>query len=516
MIKPLKIIWFLAIVGIILGFTMIIIPAEGIEIPIYKTITETTNELGEIEIDTTYDSFNIHMPSFKDLFTKDTAEYADISDIVSNIDDIDSLPDITQLMDDNQLIADTSEQINPEDTVKANAAELAKSIYRIQFPKGNKSNLMKFFAKLKTSTANNTSIRIMHYGDSQIEGDRITSYLRNKLQKRNGGSGPGLLPALQPYESYFSIDQSNEGDWSRYPVFGKVDPKVENKRYGPLAAFSRFSPIVPDSLFNDSIQYHASIIFQESKLSYGTVRNFQKVRILYGNAKRPVQLKMYVDEQLINTDSLKSHTEFSVFEYHLATKTKNLKLEFSGTDSPDIYGIALDANTGVSVDNIGMRGSSGTIFKKMDFSHLKQAYDALDVQLFIMQFGGNVMPYIKDSTQAINYGRWFYSQLATMKKLRPDASIIVIGPSDMSFKVGEKFVTYPFLELVRDELKKATLRAGYGYWDMYEAMGGYNSMPSWVRSEPALAGADYTHFTPRGAKLIANMFYNALMIEALK
>jgi len=41
-------------------------------------------------------------------------------------------------------------------------------------------------------------------------------------------------------------------------------------------------------------------------------------------------------------------------------------------------------------------------------------------------------------------------------------------------------------------------------------------MPSWVRAEPPLAGADYTHFTPRGAKLIANMFYNSLMIEYAK
>jgi len=74
-------------------------------------------------------------------------------------------------------------------------------------------------------------------------------------------------------------------------------------------------------------------------------------------------------------------------------------------------------------------------------------------------------------------------------------------------------VTYEFLPLVRDALKKATLDNGCSYWDMYEAMGGYNSMPQWVAADPPLAGADYTHFTPRGAKVIANMFYNALMVE---
>ncbi|HPF03584.1 MAG TPA: hypothetical protein PLE95_10300, partial [Bacteroidales bacterium] len=33
-------------------------------------------------------------------------------------------------------------------------------------------------------------VRIMYYGDSQLEGDRITFYLRQLLRQHNGGSGP--------------------------------------------------------------------------------------------------------------------------------------------------------------------------------------------------------------------------------------------------------------------------------------------------------------------------------------
>jgi len=496
MIKPLKTIWFFIVVGIFLSISIIAIPTEGLNIA----------------------GFNIHMPSFKEMISKDTSSYADISNIVNDIENIDSLPDITEMIEAEvpQEVVNIEEQINPKDTAKANAGELAKSIYRLQFPNGDNSGLKKFFAKLTAVAKNKTSIRIMHYGDSQLEGDRITSYLRNKLQKKYGGSGPGLLPALQPYGAYFSIDQSNEGNWTRYPIFGKVNKAVEHKRYGPLAAFSRFSPIIPDSLYHDSIQYSASIIFGESKLAYSSVRSFQKVKLLYGNAKRPTSIKLYVDEQLVKEDSLKALVDFASYDYTIAAPTKNLKIELNGYDSPDIYGIALDGINGVSMDNIGMRGSSGTIFRKIDYAHLKKTYDKLDVELFIMQFGGNVMPYIKDSSEAVNYGRWFYNQIRTIKKMRPSAYIIVIGPSDMSHKVGEKYETYAFLDLVNGELKKAAFKAGFAYWDMYNAMGGYNSMPSWVRSQPPLAGSDYTHFTPRGAKLIANMFYNALMIESLK
>ncbi len=492
MIRPLKVVWFFTFVGIILTLSSLTLPKDGVEIA----------------------GFKIHLPSVESYFTKDTNSYADISQIVEQISDIDSLPDITQIIEAEKVNIDSSAMINPEDTIKANAAKLAASIHKIEFGTKGKESLLKFFEKLNNK--NTSNIRIMHYGDSQLEGDRITSYIRNKLQKKYGGSGPGLLPALQPYESYFSINQSNEGAWVRYPVFGKVNPIVKHNRYGPLAAFSRFAPIVPDSLFKDSIEYHASISFEESKLSYASVRKFQRIRLLYGNSKRAVEIKLMVNDTIIYIDSLKANTDLTVFEYKLKKPTKNLRIEFTGYDSPDIYGIALDGLKGVSMDNIGLRGSSGTIFRKMDYEHLQKAYKVLGVDMIILQFGGNVMPYIKDTIQVVNYARWFKSQIYTLQKMNPQIAIIVLGPSDMSYKSGDKYITYPFLPLVRDELRKAAFQAGCGYWDIYEAMGGHNSMPSWVRSQPPLAGADYTHFTPRGAKLIANMFYNALMYESIK
>ena len=491
MIKPIKIVWFFILIGVILTLSSVILPKEGMDIA----------------------GFNIHLPKPESYLYKDTNTYADISEIAKQADNIDSLPDITQIIEEQSQI-DSSKIINPKDTIKANANKLAASIHKIEFGAKGKQKLIEFFQKIKNATKGH--IRIMHYGDSQLEGDRISSYLRNKLQKKFGGSGPGLLPALQPYGSYFSINQTNSGAWMRYPIFGKVNPIVEHNRYGPLAAFSRFAPIVADSLFKDSIEYHASISFEESKLSYASVRNFQSIKLLYGNSKRPVEIKLLINDSLIYTDSLKANTDFSVFKYKLNKPSKNLKIEFSGYDSPDIYGVALDALNGVSLDNIGLRGSSGTIFRKMDYEHLHKSYNALGVDLILLQFGGNVMPYIKDSSQVINYARWFKSQILTLQKMNPQSAFIVIGPSDMSYKEGDKYVTYPFLQMVRDELRKAAFQSGSAYWDVYEAMGGYNSMPSWVRSEPALAGADYTHFTPKGAKLIANMFYNALMFESIK
>ncbi|MCK5856171.1 MAG: hypothetical protein KAG64_01705 [Bacteroidales bacterium] len=486
MIKPLKTVLFFLLAGLFLLPTVLFMPKDGIDVG----------------------PFTLKMLSLDDLLGKDTVEYADISNIVNLNIDMDSLPDITEIA---KATIDSTSII--KDTIRADAKALAANVYRLQFPKGNKASLKKFFAALDGLSTKKSLIRIMHYGDSQIEGDRISSYIRNKLQTKYGGNGPGLLPVKQPYDSYFSIKQSNVGNWSRYAIFGRKNPDVLHKSFGALAAFSRFAPISNDSIYKDSLLYQGEVIFEESNLAYGRVRKFQKVQVFYGNSNRSVAISLWVDGVEVAHDSLLANVDYARYTYTLASETKNLAIKFSGYDSPDIYGIALDAVSGISLTNIGMRGSSGTIFNKMEYGHLNKMYANLNVKLFILQFGGNVMPYIKDSTAAINYGRWFGSQLRTLKRMRPDASFVVIGPSDMSQKVKENYVTYGFLPLVRDELKKATFKAGFAYWDMYEAMGGHNSMPSWVNAEPALAGSDYTHFTPRGAKLIANMFYNALMIE---
>jgi hypothetical protein len=74
-------------------------------------------------------------------------------------------------------------------------------------------------------------------------------------------------------------------------------------------------------------------------------------------------------------------------------------------------------------------------------------------------------------------------------------------------------VTYPGIEPVRDALRSAALESGFAFWDLYEAMGGYNSMPSFVHTDPPLASTDYVHFTDLGVNLVAEMFYNALMLE---
>jgi hypothetical protein len=137
----------------------------------------------------------------------------------------------------------------------------------------------------------------------------------------------------------------------------------------------------------------------------------------------------------------------------------------------------------------------------------------MGVDLFILQFGGNSVPYIEDKKAAEQFANYFYYQMAFLKNVVPNACFIVIGPSDMSVKIKDSYVTYPNLENIINELRKATHKAGGVYWDMYKAMGGKNSMVAWVNSNPPMAGTDFVHFTPYGTTIVSQMFYNAFILE---
>jgi hypothetical protein len=457
----------------------------------------------------------LHFPTFDELFGNDDSKIVDISDIVKqNQVPEDSLDlwkqDMAQgKINDSVIVYYDPKPINPNEISR-----------KLEFPNGDKRVLFSFFKELSEVRSNGKLIRIMHYGDSQIEADRISSYLRNRLQGQFGGSGPGLFPAVPPYDFDAHIKTEYSPGWLRYTGFVKRDTNLTHNRYGILSSFSRYAPLPlkKDSLATDTInikphlqEYHAWLRVNHSPYSLSNVKSYAQCRIFYGFNKYPVNLKVYAGEQEIDKKILLPSETVQMKKWAFNETPPFLKFEFSGYDSPDFYALALDSRSGVAVDNIPLRGANGYIFTNNDFGVLHAMFQQLNPKLVIMQFGGNVAPTMLDNYDYYESG--FYRQLITLKKLVPDVSIIVIGIADMSIKEKDQFVSYPNIELIRNALKNACFRANAAYWDTYEAMGGANSMPSWVFSDPPLAEKDFIHFTIRGSTVIAQMFYKALMFE---
>lgn len=398
---------------------------------------------------------------------------------------------------------------------KANAADSLEqerrfrlAMKQFQYPNRDSCSLDQFFSSLPSSSRKGR-VRILHYGDSQIEGNRITAQLQSWFQSQYGGRGPGWLPVIEIIKTY-AVQQDQSDNWLRYTRYGG-GPVSGHDRYGLLGAFSRFSPALPgqDSLLPSSASDGPYEAWLEVTPRRGAIGRYDRARVAWGDARDTVHYSVAAGDKVIDSGAWLPAEGIHSQVWPLGSPPPPLRLSFRSASSPNFYGISLETEKGIFVDNIPLRGSSGTEFTRIQPASITGQIGDDAVAMVIYQFGGNTLPNTTKDEQVAYYERVVIAQLGRIKRLFPKAAILVIGPSDMSVKEGDRLVTHPFLPAVRDAVRSAAFDQGAIFWDMYEAMGGHNSMVQWVEAEPALATTDYTHFTTDGCKVIGEWLIEA-------
>jgi hypothetical protein len=236
---------------------------------------------------------------------------------------------------------------------------------------------------------------------------------------------------------------------------------------------------------------------------YHNAQSFTDARLYYGKSEKP----FYVIVNQATTQKMIAQNTVSSVGWQFEEAQKSLDLMLVSSGLPDLYGITLDGSCGVAVDNLPMRGSSGLDFSRMDTAQLGQMFRMMDVEILILQFGANIVPNVVENYNY--YTRRFKRELRMLKALKSGLVVVVIGVNDMSQNSPDGYQTYPNIVKVRDAQKKAAFETGCVFWDLYEAMGGENSMPSWVFANPPLAQKDFVHFSTGGAKIVAELFCKA-------
>ena len=358
---------------------------------------------------------------------------------------------------------------------------------RIYLPADDLTFFDSLFAAL--DSAGSRRVRIVHYGDSQIEEDRISSTLRDSLQTVFGGGGPGLLPVVDQYYS-LSITEASSAAPLRYSVFGPAELRSDDNRYGPLARKSHFDGTVTTAFF-------------PVKHDDSPSRRFNRLTLLSSGGDVTVSCNGVT----LNAEA-SSDIRYLRFEFPFDLE----RISFTHSGSHDVYGVTLDCETGVSLDNVPMRGNSGTIFTDIDAAQLSDYYNTENVRLIILEYGGNAIPHTKTGEEISKYCKVISRQISYLKGLAPRAKILYIGPADMATGVQGKMQSYANLPEVVDSLRVTACRSGAAYWDMFAAMGGEGTMVQWVRQAPPLASEDYIHFTRTGAAKIGELLYRTLML----
>lgn len=510
-IKPGRVLFALVILNLSLGLIAYIFPEEGV------------NLAGD---------FGLKFLSRSEVFTLEEKEQAvvDVDEVLSGIKPLD-MNDSTSV--DDSLEGDVNSRLNAQlsnsFTFDSTSGRwIITSKQQIEFP-SDKPDVLDFFFNALALESNKEVIRILHYGDSQLEGDRITDYLRSRFQRLFGGRGPGIVLPLEPTAGMRrSASISQSVNFKKHAIY-KKGSKPESNKYGIGGASFEIQGFTSNiigydttyipKLDEDSVAYIDTVInpqfesvptttaflqIRNAKGSYANVRSFNRVKLLYAAAE-PFKLELTIDT--LNTENtVEPAPYFGVAEWATDVRQK-LNFNFTEGQFPLLYGVALDGDKGVAVDNFPMRGSAALGFSTMNQNAYAKQLKDLNVRLIVLQYGVNVVPgVLSDYTY---YKNMLTKELQSIKAAFPDVSILVIGPSDMSRNKGGSYVSYSNIPLIRDAMKEAAFNADCAFWDLYQAMGGENSMTAWV--EKGYAGKDYTHFSFKGAKYVGEMLFESLM-----
>lgn len=352
-------------------------------------------------------------------------------------------------------------------------------------------------ASLGKGTGKN-KVRIAYFGDSVIEGDLITENLRRLFQNSYGGRGVGFVPITSAVATFRkTIIHTYSPTWNSVSL---VAPNYKGHDVG-ITGYGFFAPC-------DSISDSTHIKYTWAK--YWSVKNsnrlnkFDNIKLFYGSSNKASKVLFYNGEQ-----SFVHHLEGkgAVNELTLSTSSSlhTSQVGIHSASRQNIFGLSFESDTGIVLDNFSLRGNSGLALQRIPSSTLAGFQDLLDYDLIILHYGLNAL----NSTYSEFdwYGRGMDKVIAHLKKAFPNTAILIVGISDKSTKVDGSFVTEPNLKYLLEAQFQLAHRHHTAFFNLYEGMGGENSMVSWATADTALANKDYTHFNFRGAEKISQIIY---------
>jgi alginate O-acetyltransferase complex protein AlgI len=413
--------------------------------------------------------------------------------------------EIVSLLYSSNKTGGSSPAITKPDSSAKNLSDTIPILKARPAPSGviHRDPLSPFIDSLNNSTG---QVRVLYYGDSQIEGDRITSYLRNTLRKERGGTGPGLLLPVMPVMYTKTVWIRSSSNWKKYNYLSYSTGVISHRKLGPFMAVCRY---LPDGKIAD-VPEKAYMRIQPSYLADSSAAAYDYMRIFYGNCTNPVGVVVKGDDRTLFSATLQSDRKFHELTCSLG-RAKDLIVEFEGITSPDIYGISIESKEGIIVDNIPQRGSAGLEFTMVDSSNLAESYRLLKPDLFVLHYGLNIVKNVRHDYSYFQKG--LERQLFLLKELSPGTPILIVSLTDMAETSGDTIRSYPNIPAIIRAQRKASLIAGEAFWDSYQSMGGDSSIIRWADKKPPLAQKDYVHFTYEGADSLSHILATALFRE---
>jgi len=376
--------------------------------------------------------------------------------------------------------------------VEPNAPDtVPEGLIRIQNFCDQKFPLDPIFNKLLRTKSGRDKVRVAWFGDSFTDADLLVCDLRDTLQSIFGGNGVGFVPITHEAAAYRRSVQLSFGGW--------ITNSIINQNGARNFGINGFN-YQPDS---------ANYVRFKASYKYKHTRKFDVFRLFYAS-QNETEVRVALNDTVKQRLTLSPTALPEMISVGL-NDIRKVKLNFSSQSGITVFGASLEDSTGFYIDNFSIKGNSGLGLLAIPKANLMKFDSLLNYDLIVLQFGLNAIT--PESRKYTAYMEGMARLVNKFKVAFPDTPILMLSVSDRSERRQGGFATMKAVKSLVSIQKQFAFDNKLLFWNLYEAMGGENSMTRFVQSNPPLAGKDYTHLNFDGGKIIGHSLARSILYE---
>ena len=342
----------------------------------------------------------------------------------------------------------------------------------VDFSQGKRGGMDHFYEQLAHVKALDRPVRIAYFGDS--------------FQNHFGGAGVGWVDCGTPMNAFRRTVNQRYSGITEYSV---VKKPFDNNRQGIAQRYYIPSEGGRVTTLGSKLQPHVAT-WQHAQLFLHTPQS-----VSVSVAMDKAAPRQFVTEASNEVQMIEAKGNMSQVTY-----------QFSGV-SPrtTLFGMALESDRGVVLDNFSMRASSGKQLARIPLTTLAHFARLRPYDLIIIHYGlneavkGNTVPILKVYMEGMK------KAVKNIHAAFPDASILVMSVPDRNQRSADGITTLKEVKNLVNLQEQMAADCHVSFYNFYQAMGGNGSMKKLV--DRNMANKDYTHLSFGGGKLVAEKVF---------
>jgi LysM repeat protein len=352
-----------------------------------------------------------------------------------------------------------------------------------------------FYAKL--ANADHKKVKVLHIGDSHIQADFFTGYIRENIQSIFGYGGRGFIfpYACAGTHSTYDYRTWKYGSW-------EGARNVKNPNFMDIGIAGAVAKTT-DNEAGFKFGFKEGIIMED----------FTVLKIYCKKDSGSFNLKLKLnnhDDTIYLTTNARPDMPYVRVDLPVAADTFEVFMD--QTDSIqnffECYGLMVESchDKGVLYNSVGINGAGFNSI--LGQTLMKSQLEEMKPDLVVLDLGANDFYGYTFDEKAL--GSNLALVIKTIKEAAPKASVVVSCSQDIYRKHKSVFATLPFSQLAQKTAKEN----GAAWYDYFSVSGGRYSMLKWRRYQ--LAKKDKVHLTTAGYNLKGDLYLNAFLNSYLQ